>query len=60
MVKYLRLRHPDRSCLLLVNEVCQLGVPLALCCHVVEVEGGCEHVAPQLLKLLALLQQLLR
>ena len=56
---YLRLWHPDGSCLLLVNEVCQFCVPLALGCDVVQVQGGGEHVTPQLLQLLTLLQQLL-
>ena len=56
---YLRFGHPDGSGLLLVDEVSELGVPLALRRHVVQVEGGREHVTPKLLQLLALLQQLL-
>ena len=45
---------------MLVDEICEFGVPLILGRHVVQVEGGGEHVAPQLLQLLALLEQLLR
>jgi hypothetical protein len=45
--------------LLLVDEVGEFGVPLVLRGHVVQVQGRGEHVAPQLLQLLALFQKLL-
>ena len=52
---HLRVRHPYGCRLLLLYQVGDLVVPVVG----VQGQGGREHVAPQLLHLLALLQQLL-